>query len=79
MALSRYTADALNKLAGTPHRRCGHADAYRCGWISGRTSARVMLGRIGFAGRFTDPRKNISLLIEAALELRKRDVPVASA
>src|SRR5262249_11352974 len=68
LALSQYTAAHLDALAKC--RQCRgilpmpiDAEAFH------PNPAAVVPGRIGFSGRLTDPRKNVSLLLKAAEKL----------
>lgn len=68
LALSQHTRAGLDGIAGAPVCRdvlpmpidsqFFHADA-----------GKVMVGRVGFAGRLDDPRKNVGLLIDAVGKL----------
>lgn len=76
LALSQYTAASLDDLAGSPVVDAVmpmpiDADLFR------PDPARVRPGSIGFVGRFTDPRKNITLLLQTAAELSRRGVPTS--
>ena len=69
LALSQYTRKTLDGIAGRPTVRDVLPMPIDTDFFSPQISARVR-GRIGFSGRFDDPRKNIGLLL-GALSLLK--------
>jgi asparagine synthase (glutamine-hydrolysing) len=71
VSLSEYTARSLARIAGRDIGTVILPVAVDCDLFVPNPSARVP-GRIGFAGRFNDPRKNIGLLLSAAALLRQR-------
>ena len=74
LALSQYTADALGQVAGRPM-----ADVLLMpvdSAIFRPQPAAVVPWRIGFAGRYADPRKNIDLLLRSIQLLHQRGAPV---
>ncbi|MCP5424679.1 MAG: glycosyltransferase family 4 protein [Gammaproteobacteria bacterium] len=77
IALSQYTRSELNALS--------RADVTQAvmpmpvdepSFVS--DPERVIRGRIGFVGRFNDPRKNIGLLLEAVAACRQRGLPITA-
>lgn len=64
IALSEYTARRLDEIAGRPVTAAIMPMPIASHFFQPAPD-RVVPGRIGFTGRFTDPRKNISLLVEA--------------
>jgi asparagine synthase (glutamine-hydrolysing) len=70
LALSEYTARMLQLRAGTALPRVLLPMPVDLDLFTPAPQARVS-GRIGFAGRFNDPRKNIGLLLAAAAQLRQ--------
>ena len=64
LALSQYTRTTLDGIAGRPVVRDILPMPIDTVFFSPRTESRVR-GRIGFSGRFDDPRKNIGLLLDA--------------
>jgi glycosyltransferase involved in cell wall biosynthesis len=69
LSLSEYTADMLARIAGPQFQRVilpvpVDADLFV------PDPAAVVPGRLGFAGRFNDPRKNIRMLLLALAQLR---------
>jgi len=77
VSLSEYTASVLQQRAGAPLPTALVPVPVDLDLFTPNPQARVR-GRLGFAGRFNDPRKNIGLLLEAAALLRSqgRDVHV---
>jgi len=74
LALSQYTADALGQVAGRPV-----ADVLLMpvdSAIFRPEPTAVVPWRIGFAGRYADPRKNIDLLLRSIQLLHQRGAPV---
>lgn len=71
LSLSQYTRRTLDRLAKRPVVRDVLPMPIDSEFFSPRRESRVQ-GRIGFSGRFDDPRKNIGLLLEALAILRKR-------
>jgi glycosyltransferase involved in cell wall biosynthesis len=74
LALSQYTADALGQVAGRPM-----ADVLLMpvdSAIYRPEPTAVVPWRIGFAGRYADPRKNIDLLLRCLQLLHQRGAPV---
>jgi glycosyltransferase involved in cell wall biosynthesis len=74
LALSQYTADALGQVAGHPM-----ADVLLMPVDSTTFSPdplAVVPWRIGFAGRYGDPRKNIELLLDSVELLHRQGAPV---
>ena len=74
LALSSYTAAALEAIAGRPMdgvmRMPVNPDVFR------PATDRLVPWRIGFAGRYGDPRKHITLLLQAVARLVADDRPV---
>ena len=70
LALSQYTRRTLDDIAGRPVVRDVLPMPVDADFYSPQPGCRVS-GRIGFSGRFDDPRKNIDLLLEALSLLRK--------
>jgi glycosyltransferase involved in cell wall biosynthesis len=70
LALSQYTRTTLNGIAGRPVVRDVLPMPIDSDFFSPRPENRVR-GRIGFSGRFDDPRKNIGLLLDALSIARK--------
>jgi glycosyltransferase involved in cell wall biosynthesis len=70
VALSAHTARALDACARTHVSAAQLPVPVDVDLFTPRPAARVA-GRLGFAGRFNDPRKNIALLLEAAAQLRR--------
>jgi asparagine synthase (glutamine-hydrolysing) len=75
IALSEHTAHVLQQQAGTAIPRAVLPVPIDLDLFVPAPHARVR-GRIGFAGRFNDPRKNIRLLLAAAAQLRAQDADV---
>lgn len=77
LALSNYTRRGLEEVGGS-----GCVDAVMPMPVDTHTfhpdANAVVPGRIGFTGRFDDPRKNIHLLLDALCLLRKRGVAVTA-
>lgn len=71
LSLSQYTRRTLDRLAKRPAVRDVLPMPIDTQFFSPKKSSRVR-GRIGFSGRFDDPRKNIGLLLEALAILRTR-------
>ena len=70
LALSQYTRRTLDDIAGRPVVRDVLPMPIDTDFFSPQPEMRVR-GRIGFSGRFDDPRKNIGLLLESLSILRK--------
>ena len=70
LALSRYTRTTLDGIAGRPVVRGVLPMPIDSDFFSPQPDRRVR-GRIGFSGRFDDPRKNIGLLLDALSIVRK--------
>lgn len=71
LSLSEYTRRTLDLLAKRPVVRDVLPMPIDTQFFSPKRESRIR-GRIGFSGRFDDPRKNIGLLLEALAILRKR-------
>ncbi|MEZ0308598.1 MAG: glycosyltransferase family 4 protein, partial [Ramlibacter sp.] len=69
LSLSEYTARVLGGLAGPHFEKVILPVGVDASFFEPRAAA-VVPGRLGFAGRFTDPRKHIELLLEAVAQLR---------
>jgi asparagine synthase (glutamine-hydrolysing) len=69
LSLSEYTARKLGDIAGPGFHKTLLPVAVDSAMFAPQPAARVA-GRLGFAGRFRDPRKNISLLLRAFAQLR---------
>jgi len=69
LSLSKHTADALAAIAGTAFHKELLPVAVDTRLFTPAIGATVR-GRLGFAGRFNDPRKNIGLLLQAVARLR---------
>jgi asparagine synthase (glutamine-hydrolysing) len=70
LSLSAYTARMLGDIAGPTFHKTLLPVAVDSELFVPRPAARVA-GRLGFAGRFNDPRKNIGLLLRATAQLRE--------
>ncbi len=74
LALSEHTRDRLNTLGGKPVHGVlpmpVDAESFK------PDPAAVVPGRVGFVGRFDDPRKNAGLLIQAVQRCRARGLDV---
>jgi len=77
LSLSQYTARVLADLAGTDFRKILLPVPVDTGLLFPCASGRVP-GRVGFAGRFSDPRKNINLLLRAVALLRRSGQDVSA-
>lgn len=77
LALSQYTRSTLDGIAGRPVVRDVLPMPIDADFFSPRPDLTVR-GRIGFAGRFDDPRKNTRLLLEALSLTRKRGHAVSA-
>jgi glycosyltransferase involved in cell wall biosynthesis len=77
LSLSEYTRRTLDAIAGRPVVRDVLPMPIDTEFFSPQPDAR-RIGRIGFSGRFDDPRKNIGLLFEALALLRKRGQQVSA-
>ena len=75
LALSLYTRQVLNKICGE-NVTAGVLPAPVDTAFFVPAPDRVVRGRIGFSGRFDDPRKNIGLLLTALHRLRSEGVDV---
>jgi glycosyltransferase involved in cell wall biosynthesis len=75
VALSEYTRRGLDRIAGRSvvHGILRHPIERS---LFSRDGARVVPGRVGFTGRLNDPRKNVSLFLEAVGLCRQRGLPV---
>lgn len=71
LALSHYTGRALQQIARTPCVQAVLPMPVDGALFCPKANARVQ-GRIGFSGRFDDPRKNINLLLDALATLKQR-------
>lgn len=71
LTLSEYTARSLQKLAGDGFNTAVLSMPIDVELFEPRPEA-VVPRRIGFTGRFDDPRKNIGLLLEAAALLKEK-------
>jgi glycosyltransferase involved in cell wall biosynthesis len=71
VSVSEHTAGMLQQRAGVPLARVVLSVPVDVDLFVPAPQSRVP-GRIGFAGRFNDPRKNIGLLLAAAAQLRTR-------
>jgi asparagine synthase (glutamine-hydrolysing) len=71
LSLSEHTARELARLAGPEFHKTLLPVPVDTHLFVPNPGARVP-GRLGFAGRFTDPRKNIGLLLQAAALLRRQ-------
>jgi asparagine synthase (glutamine-hydrolysing) len=69
LSLSEYTARMLGNLAGPQFHTSILPVPVQTDLFGPRPQARVP-GRLGFAGRFNDPRKNIGLFLETVAHLR---------
>ena len=74
MALSQYTADALARIADRPMDAVLLMPVDTCTFHP--DPAAVVPWRLGFAGRYGDPRKNIDLLLRTTQLLQARGEPV---
>jgi glycosyltransferase involved in cell wall biosynthesis len=71
LSLSDYTARTLGTLIGPSFRKAVLPVPIDTELFVPKPGARVP-GRVGFAGRFRDPRKNIGLLLQTVAHLRSR-------
>ncbi len=71
LSLSEYTAQRLAEIVGTAFQTTLLPVPVDTTLFS-LSPAPATVGRIGFAGRFTDPRKNIGLLLESVALLRQQ-------
>jgi asparagine synthase (glutamine-hydrolysing) len=76
LSLSEHTGRMLGGIAGPSFHKTLLPVAVDSEMFTPRPTACVP-GRLGFAGRFNDPRKNIGLLLEAVAELRRRGIDVS--
>lgn len=74
MALSRYTARALERIAGRPMDAVLRMPVDTAVFHPDPAASRPW--RIGFTGRYGDPRKNITLLLQATRRLIVQGRPV---
>jgi glycosyltransferase involved in cell wall biosynthesis len=74
LALSSYTAAALEQIAGRPMDGVLRMPVNPA--IFSPEPGRLVPWRIGFAGRYGDPRKHIDLLLEAMRQLIAAEQPV---
>jgi glycosyltransferase involved in cell wall biosynthesis len=77
LSLSQYTRRTLDDIAGQPVVRDVLPMPIDTDFFSPEPGA-IVRGRIGFSGRFDDPRKNIALLFEALSLLRQRGHDVSA-
>ena len=70
ISLSDHTARVLGDITGAPFRKVVLPVAVDAGLFVPGESASTVPGRLGFAGRFNDPRKNIGLFLAAVALLR---------
>jgi asparagine synthase (glutamine-hydrolysing) len=70
LSLSAYTARMLGNIAGPSFHKTLLPVAVDSALFVPQPAARVA-GRLGFAGRFNDPRKNIGLFLRAFAQLRR--------
>jgi glycosyltransferase involved in cell wall biosynthesis len=70
LSLSEYTAGVLGELAAPDFRKIVLPVPIDTDLLVPSPGRRVP-GRVGFAGRFSDPRKNIGLLLQAVAILRR--------
>jgi asparagine synthase (glutamine-hydrolysing) len=77
LSLSEYTAGMLAAIAEVPLEKTLLPVPVDAELFVPRADA-VVAGRLGFAGRFNDPRKNIGLLFEAMAELRGRGLSITA-
>jgi asparagine synthase (glutamine-hydrolysing) len=70
LSLSDYTAQMLGNIAGPAFHTTLLPVAVDSTLFVPRPAARIA-GRLGFAGRFNDPRKNIGLFLRALAQLRR--------
>lgn len=77
LTLSRYTRATLDGIAGRPVVHDVLPMPIDSDFFSPQPGSRVR-GRIGFSGRFDDPRKNIGLLLDAFSVMRKRGHDVSA-
>jgi asparagine synthase (glutamine-hydrolysing) len=71
LSLSDYTARTLATLAGPGFSKAILPVPIDIDLFAPKPDARIP-GRVGFAGRFSDPRKNIGLLLQAVAHMRRR-------
>ena len=64
MALSQYTKRTLEEIAGEPIVSAVLPMPVDAAFWTPRPESRVV-GRVGFCGRLSDPRKNVDLLLAA--------------
>ena len=74
LALSWYTEEKLGRIAGK--KPSGVLPMPVDSALFQPAIGRVAPGRIGCSGRFSDPRKNIGLLLQAVAHARRLGVPV---
>ncbi len=74
LALSSYTASALESIAGRPMDGVLRMPVNPS--LFHPASGRTVPWRVGFAGRYADPRKRITLLLEAVAQLAAAGRPV---
>lgn len=77
LSLSQYTRRTLDAIAGRPVVHDVLPMPIDSEFFSPQPNARVS-GRIGFSGRFDDPRKNIGLLFEALALVRRQGHEVSA-
>jgi glycosyltransferase involved in cell wall biosynthesis len=77
LSLSHYTRRTLDAIAGRPVVHDVLPMPIDAEFFSPQPEARVS-GRIGFSGRFDDPRKNIGLLFETLALLRRQGHQVSA-
>jgi glycosyltransferase involved in cell wall biosynthesis len=77
LSLSNFTAQALATIAGPSFPKVILPVAIDAELFAPKPAA-LMPGRLGFAGRFNDPRKNIGLFLRAVAQLRGRGHDVSA-
>jgi glycosyltransferase involved in cell wall biosynthesis len=77
LSLSEHTAAALAKMAGPDFPRVTLPVAIDTDLFTPAAGA-LIRGRLGFAGRFNDPRKNIALFLTAVQLLRQQGHEVSA-
>ncbi len=71
LSLSDYTAEMLAGITGPSFQKITLPVPVDTSFFTPRPSATV-IGRIGFTGRYNDPRKNVRLLVSALAALRQK-------
>jgi glycosyltransferase involved in cell wall biosynthesis len=77
LSVSEYTANALAQIGGPGFRKLRLPVPIDTDFFVPAPHARVP-GRLGFSGRYNDPRKNIGLLLGAMRQLRDRGRDVSA-